>query len=66
MAQLDAVVAVFADHQLAESAVKKLADAHFDMRNLSVIGKGYHGDEKLVGFYNAGDRIKFWGKRGAF
>jgi hypothetical protein len=66
MAQLDAVVAVFADHQQAETAVKKLAEAHFEMKNLSVVGKGYHTDEKVVGFYNTGDRVKFWGKRGAF
>ena len=36
------------------------------MKNLSVVGKGYQTDEKVVGFYNEGDRIKFWGKRGAF
>jgi hypothetical protein len=36
------------------------------MKHLSVVGKGYHTDEKVVGFYNVGDRIKFWGKRGAF
>jgi hypothetical protein len=28
--------------------------------------KGYHTDEKVIGFYNIGDRIKFWGSRGAF
>lgn len=36
------------------------------MKNLSVVGKGYQTDEKVVGFYNEGDRIKFWGTRGAF
>ena len=36
------------------------------MKHLSVIGKGYHSEEKVVGFYSAGDRIKFWGTRGAF
>ena len=36
------------------------------MKNLSVVGKGYHSEEKVVGFYNAGDRVKFWGTRGAF
>ena len=36
------------------------------MKNLSVVGKGYHSEEKVVGFYNSGDRIKFWGSRGAF
>jgi hypothetical protein len=62
----DSVVAVFADHQAAEAAIKKLAEDGFAMKHLSVIGKGYHTEEKVVGFYNAGDRIKFWGTRGAF
>lgn len=62
----DTVIAVFADHPAAETAVKKLTTAGFEMKNLSIVGKGYHTDEKIVGFYNAGDRIKFWGTRGAF
>lgn len=62
----DSVVAVYGDHNSAEAAIKKLAASGFEMKNLSVVGKGYHSDEKVVGFYNAGDRIKFWGKRGAF
>ena len=36
------------------------------MKHVSVVGKGYETEEKVVGFYNVGDRIKFWGKRGAF
>ncbi len=66
MERTDTVIAVFADHKAAEGAVKKLTAAGFEMKNLSVVGKGYHTDEKVVGFYNAGDRIKFWGTRGAF
>jgi hypothetical protein len=62
----DAVVAVFADHPAAEAAVRKLAAAGFEMKNLSVVGKGYHTEEKVIGFYNVGDRVKFWGIRGAF
>jgi hypothetical protein len=62
----NSVVAVFPDHTAAEEAVKRLTDAGFDMKTLSVVGKGYHTDEKVVGFYNTGDRIKFWGTRGAF
>jgi len=62
----DTVIAVFTDHLAAETAVKKLAAAGFEMKNLSVVGKGYHSEEKVVGFYNIGDRIKFWGARGAF
>jgi hypothetical protein len=66
MENTDTVIAVFADHPAAEAAIKKLTGAGFDMKNLSVVGKGYHTDEKVVGFYNTGDRIKFWGTRGAF
>lgn len=66
MAETNTVVAVFPDHEAAESAVKNMADAGFDIKHLSVIGKGYHTDEKVEGFYNAGDRVKFWGSRGAY
>ena len=61
----DAVVATFAHHREAETAVRKLAGAGMDMKHFSIIGKGYHTEEKVIGFYNAGDRITFWGKNGA-
>jgi hypothetical protein len=66
MEKVDTVVAVFANHDAAEVAVKKLAASGIEMKNLSLVGKGYHTEEKVVGFYNMGDRVKFWGKRGAF
>jgi hypothetical protein len=66
MEQMDTIIAVFPDHNVAEGAVKKLGQAGFDMKSLSVVGRGYHTDEKIVGFYNVGDRVKFWGKQGAF
>jgi hypothetical protein len=66
MAHSDAVIAVFADHQAADSAIKRLTEAGFATKDLSVVGKGYHTDEKVTGFYNAVDRVKFWGLRGAF
>jgi hypothetical protein len=66
MEKMDTIIAVFPDHNAAEGAVKKLAQAGFNMKGLSVVGKGYHTDEKVVGFYNVGDRVKFWGKQGAF
>ncbi len=60
------IVAVFTDHASAESAVRELHGAGFEMRNLSVVGKGYHSEEKVVGFYNTGERVRFWGTRGAY
>jgi Heat induced stress protein YflT domain len=64
--QNESVIAVFSEYQEADAAVKKLTNAGMTIKNLSVIGKGYHSEEKIVGFYRVGDRIKFWGKRGAF
>ena len=66
MTEMNSVVAVFPDHEGAEQAVRQLADAGIDIKQLSVVGKGYHTDEKVIGFYNMGDRVKFWGTRGAF
>jgi len=60
------VVAVFSHHEDAENAVRKLASDGFDMTHFSIVGQGFHSEEKVVGFYNIGDRIKFWGKNGAF
>jgi hypothetical protein len=36
------------------------------MKKLSIVGKDYHTEEHVVGYYNAGDRMKRWGKSGAF
>ncbi|HLX80086.1 MAG TPA: DUF1269 domain-containing protein, partial [Burkholderiales bacterium] len=66
MTDLNTVVAVFDDHQAADAAIRKLADGGIEMKHLSIVGKGYHTDEKAVGFFNVGDRVKLWGKRGAF
>ncbi len=66
MSKLDAVVAVYATHGEAEDAVKELQRAGIDMRTLSIVGKDSHTDEHVVGYYNAGDRMKYWGKAGAF
>ena len=66
MGQNDAVIAVVTDRHAGEAALKQLVNADVDMKKISVVGKGYHTEEKVVGFYNAGDRIRFWGKRGAF
>ena len=45
--------------------MKRLSAGGSDVTNLRVLGKGYPTEEKVTGFYNPGDRIKMWGKRGA-
>ena len=66
MKHLNCVVAMFDKHTQAEEAVKQLQKAGFEMKNLSIVGKGYHTEEKAVGYYNAGDRMLYWGEQGAF
>ena len=61
-----AIVATFNTHTEAEDAVKEVQKAGFDMKKLSIVGKDYHSDEHVVGYYNMGDRAKNWGKLGAF
>jgi hypothetical protein len=66
MSEQNAVVAVYATHVEAETAIKDLQRAGIDMRTLSIVGKNTHTDEHVVGYYNTGDRMKYWGKVGAF
>lgn len=65
-AQTNAAVAVFTSHEQADAAIKALQKAGFDMHNLSIVGQDFHTEEHAVGYFNLGDRVKFWGKKGAF
>ncbi len=62
----NAVVALYNTHTEAETAVKELQKSGFDMKRLSIVGKDYHTEEHVVGYYNTGDRMRYWGKLGAF
>src|ERR1700733_7462782 len=66
MSEQNAVVAVCGTHVEAEEAVKLLQRGGIDMHALSIVGKDAHTDEHAVGYYNTGDRMKYWGKTGAF
>jgi hypothetical protein len=66
MSKNEAVVGVCKTHQEAEAVVKELQRTGFDMKKLSIVGKEFHPEDKVVGYYNAGDRMKYWGTQGAF
>lgn len=66
MVEQHAVVGVFASHMEAESSIRGLKRAGFDMKNLSVVGKDIRTADHVIGFYLAEGRVKFWGKLGAF
>jgi hypothetical protein len=57
---------LFKTHGQAEEAIQMLSKAGFDVRKLSLVGKGYHSEEHPVGFYTVGDKVKAWGASGAF
>lgn len=62
----NSVVAIYPSHPAAEAAVKELQESGFDMTKLSIVGRDYHTEQHVVGYYNVGDRMKRWGKIGAF
>jgi hypothetical protein len=66
MTDKNVVVAIYESHSEAEEALKELQKSGFDMKKLSIVGKDYHTEENVVGYYNAGDRMKRWGQNGAF
>jgi uncharacterized membrane protein len=65
MIKSNSVVAIYKSHTEAETAVKELQQSGFDMKKLSIVGRDYHSDEHVVGYYNMGDRMKYWGTLGA-
>jgi len=62
----DIAVAVYDERGAAEDVVKVLRRAAFDMKKISIVGKGYETDDHVFGYLNAGDRAKIFGKLGAF
>src|SRR3984957_9158826 len=66
MPKVDSVVAIYDTHEQAEQAIKELQEGGVDMKSLSIAAKDMHKDEHVVGYYNTGDRMKYWGKLGAF
>jgi hypothetical protein len=60
-----AVVAVYPTHETAEVAIRDLKMAGFDLKRLSIIGQDIREEEHVVGFYNTGERVAYWGSAGA-
>lgn len=66
MSKENSIIAIYETHGQAEDTIKELERSGFDMKKLSILGKGYHSEEYPVGFYTTGDRMKSWGGTGAF
>ena len=66
MSQNHSAVATYATHPEAEEAIKELQRSGFELKKLSIIGQDFQSTEHVVGFYNLDDRMKAWGRTGAF
>jgi hypothetical protein len=66
MSPNESIVAIYPSHPTAEAAVRALQQSGFDMKLLSIVARDYRTEEHVVGYYNNGDRMKHWGKMGAF
>jgi heat induced stress protein YflT len=62
----NSAVAIYNTHTDAEAAIKQLQAAGADMKHLSIVGKDYRTEDHVVGYYNTGGNLKYWGKLGAF
>jgi hypothetical protein len=59
-------VGIFNTHIQSEVAVKALQTSGLNIKKLSIVGKDPYSDEQLLGFYNTGDRMEYWGRSGKF
>lgn len=57
---------VFDSRAEARAAIQRLEKSGFDIKKLSLVGKGLHGEQHPVGFYTAPDAIKTFGNADAF
>jgi len=60
----DPVIGVYETRSGAESAMNALARGGFDMRKLSIFGKGCESEAHPHAFYTLGDRVRAWGASG--
>jgi hypothetical protein len=62
----ESVVAVYKLHPDAENAVNLLKKNSFNIKNVAVVGQSDQTKEHVTAYYSTGDRMKHWGKNGAF
>ena len=66
MSKKNSCVSIYSTQQATEWALVDLGKADVDLRQVSVVGGGYHGEAHPIGFYNLGGRIRYRGLEDAF
>jgi len=52
MVDQNSCAALYLTHEQAEAVVRVLQQASFDVKKISIVGKGYHQEGHPIGFYN--------------
>jgi hypothetical protein len=60
MAENNALVRAYDPHSEAPATIKEIRKSGFDMSRLSIVGKDYHTEERVIGYHNVGVRVKAW------
>ncbi len=66
MDKTQTAVAICDSHTQAEDAAHKLAHAGFDLETISIVGKDRGTGANVIGWFNAGERARFFGRRRVF
>jgi hypothetical protein len=66
MAENSTVVRVYDPHSEVKATIKELQSSGFEMNKLSIVGKDYHTEKRVIGYDHAGDRMKVWCQFGDF
>jgi hypothetical protein len=64
--EMNSIVAVYEAAVDAGEGVSDLQKTGFNMMNLSLVAKESRSEDHIVGYYIAGNRMKYWGRMGAF
>ena len=66
MDELHSVIAIYQSPAAIEVAIKELHQSGFDTKKLSIVARDHHVSLHAVEYYNAGDKMKVWVKKGLF
>lgn len=61
MTEKNTCVSIYPTVPAVRQALGKLQDADIDLQQVSIVGRGYHDEERLIGFYTLGQRTSYCG-----
>jgi hypothetical protein len=66
MAEYNATVRIYDPHAEVQATINEIQRSGFAINRLSIVGKDYHIEERVIGDANVSDRIKVWRQFGDF